>query len=155
MTDFKIARAALTDLDALVDLFEAYRAFYGCAPRDAESRQFLEQRLARGDSRILIARDTAGLAAGFVQLYPCFSSLSIAAVWILNDLYVKPEYRAAGVGRALMDAARHMGEETGAARLLLVTAPDNAPARRLYESLGYVAESPMIHYALDLSRPTR
>jgi ribosomal protein S18 acetylase RimI-like enzyme len=150
--DFAIARARLTDLDELTEMFEAYRAFYGCQRRDADSRQFLEQRLTRGDSTILIARH-GRVAAGFVQLYPCFSSLSIASVWILNDLYVKPEYRTAGIGRALLEAARRLGEETGAARLILETASDNVAARRLYEALGYEIEPPMIHYSLELKRP--
>src|SRR5687767_7116500 len=107
MTDFAIARASVTDLDELTGMFEAYREFYGCTPRHAESRQFLERRLTREDSIILIARRDARVAAGFVQLYPCFSSLSISSVWILNDLFVKPEYRTAGIGRALLEAARH------------------------------------------------
>jgi ribosomal protein S18 acetylase RimI-like enzyme len=155
MNNLEIARAVPSDLNELAEMFEAYREFYGRARCDAESRQFLEQRLARRDSTILIARDGAGVAAGFVQLYPCFSSLSVSFIWILNDLYVRPEYRTAGIGRALMDAARRMGEETGAARLLLETAPDNHPARRLYESLGYTVDSPMTHYSLELNRPVR
>ncbi len=150
--DFAVARASLSDLDELTDMFEAYRAFYGCTPRDADARQFLAQRLDRGDSVILMAR-RGQTATGFVQLYPCFSSLSIASVWILNDLYVKPEYRTAGIGHALMDAARRIGEEAGVARLLLETALDNAAARRLYESLGYEIEAPVLHYSLELNRP--
>ena len=80
MNNFEIARATPSDLVDLAGLFEAYREFYGRPRREAESRQFLEQRLARGDSTILIARDHAGVAVGFVQLYPCFSSLSVSSV---------------------------------------------------------------------------
>jgi ribosomal protein S18 acetylase RimI-like enzyme len=153
LNDCTIARATLADLADLADMFESYRAFYECPPRTAESRAFLERRLGRGDSTILIARRDDRLTVGFVQLYPCFSSLAVSSIWVVNDLYVKPEYRTAGIGRALMHAARRFGEETGAARLLLETASDNIAARRLYESLGYTLDQPMLHYSLELAKP--
>jgi ribosomal protein S18 acetylase RimI-like enzyme len=150
--DVAIARATVADLDELVDMFEQYRQFDGRERRAVESRQFLQQRLTRRDSTIFIARRDSRFVAGFVQLYPCFSSLSIASIWILNDLYVKPEHRTAGIGRALLEAARRMGEETGASCLILETASDNLAARRLYESLGYTIEPPMVHYSLELTQ---
>ena len=150
--DVAIARATVADLDELVDMFEQYRQFYGRERRPVESRRFLEQRLTRGDSTILIARRDGRFVTGFVQLYPCFSSLSIASIWILNDLYVKSEHRTAGIGRALLEAARRMGEEAGAAYLILETASNNLAARRLYESLGYTIEPPMVHYSLGLTQ---
>ena len=54
---------------------------------------------------------------GFVQLYPLFSSTARRPrrLWLLNDLYVAPEARQGGVGRALMRRARRLAEETGAA----------------------------------------
>jgi ribosomal protein S18 acetylase RimI-like enzyme len=136
-----VRRASAADLEQLVPMFEEYRAFYRCAPDEPAAREFLAKRLVRGDSVILIAVDEApGAGAGFVQMYPTFSSLRMARALILNDLYVRAPYRRRGVARALMDAARAFAEESGAVALSLETSKDNVNARRLYESLGYELE---------------
>ena len=92
----------------------------------------------------------AGGALGFVQLFPSFSSLKAQRLWVLNDLFVAPEGRGKGVGRALMDRARRHAEETGACRLTLETMHDNHVAKALYQSLGYVREEGVQHYTLEL-----
>lgn len=58
-----------------------------------------------------------------------------------ETLYVRnvvsaPEARRTGIGRALMDAALAIGREKGMRKFCLNVKEDNAPAIRLYESLG-------------------
>lgn len=147
---FAIERATLADLDALASLFDAYRVFYA-KPSDPETaRAFLRERLANGESVILLARDANGNALGFTQLYPCFSSVSARSLWILNDLFVVASARRRGVARALIERARQHAVKTGAVRLTLQTAHDNARAQALYESLGWVRQEGMLEYALEL-----
>jgi GNAT superfamily N-acetyltransferase len=57
------------------------------------------------------------------------------AVWV-SDLYVAPEARGAGAGRALMDAARAAGAARGARRLVWTVWRLNAPALAWYRRLG-------------------
>ena len=152
MDRITVRRALPSDVDFLVTLFEGYRAFYQCAPNPSAARAFLEQRLRNGDSTIFIAVDDAKrTGAGFVQLYPVFSSLQMKRAWILNDLFVSPSYRGQHLSRRLMDAARTLAEETGAAYLTLETARDNTTAQRLYESLGYRADEHFLHYELGVA----
>ena len=90
-------------------------------------------------------------ALGFVQLYPSFSSVAARRLWVLNDLYVTPEGRGRGIGRALMERARRHAVETGACRLTLETMSDNETARALYRSLGYTPDPPNVeHHTLEL-----
>lgn len=145
----RIERAGPGDLDALVPLFEAYRAFYRREPEPDRARAFLEARLAKGDSTVFLARRD-GKALGFVQLYPTFSSVRLERMWILNDLFVDPDARGGGVGRALMERARAHAEETGAAGLSLETERTNAPAAALYRSLGWRREEAFDRYELFL-----
>jgi GNAT superfamily N-acetyltransferase len=63
--------------------------------------------------------------------------MSMSRVWILNDLFVAPEHRRGGVGRALMGAAEDFGRESGAKWMLLATKNTNAPAKALYEACGW------------------
>ena len=144
-----VARAHLRDLDALVPLFDAYRRFYG-EPSDRDgARRFLEERLRRADSVIFLARGDPGDAfAGFAQLYPSFSSISLKRLWILNDLFVDPAARGRGIARGLLARARALAVETGAKGLTLATAVDNTTARALYEACGWRRDEAFMHYDL-------
>ncbi|HET7662292.1 MAG TPA: GNAT family N-acetyltransferase, partial [Rhodanobacteraceae bacterium] len=126
MHAFDIRYASLDDIDDLAPLFDAYRAFYRQTSDLVLARRFLWQRMNLRESVIFLARDADTTdALGFVQLYPGFSSVSAGRVWILNDLFVKPDARGHGIGRALMQRAREHGEATGVLRLTLSTAEDN------------------------------
>jgi GNAT superfamily N-acetyltransferase len=135
----KTIRAGLEHLDVLVGLFDAYRQFYRQEPDVPGARRFLEARLRGGDSVVFLAvpEDAPGTGIGFVQLYPSFSSVSMKPIWILNDLFVTPPARRAGVARSLLEAACELARSTGAARLRLSTAKDNGAAKALYAVSGW------------------
>ncbi|CAN7206960.1 GNAT family N-acetyltransferase [Aquipseudomonas alcaligenes] len=139
------------DIDELAALFSGYLDFYEVPRPLGEVRDFLGDRLARGDSVLFIARSLEGRAQGFVQLYPFMSSLALAPAWLLSDLYVAPDARRQGVGEELMNAARAHGEATGACGLQLETAKTNLAGQALYERLGYVRDQVYLTYWLSLA----
>lgn len=69
-------------------------------------------------------------------------------LWILNDLFVAPQARRAGVGRALLERARQFAEETHAKGLTLQTATDNYTAQAVYEAMGWKRETGFYAYNL-------
>jgi len=145
----EIVAATPADVGEVAPLFDAYRQFYR-KPSDVEAaRRFLFARLSKGESVLFLARHE-GRAVGFVHLYPAFSSVELRRVWILNDLYVAPEARKLGIGRALMQRAHELAEATRANCLTLETASDNLPAQRLYEGLGWKREQEFYRYYLPL-----
>lgn len=148
----RVCRADLPDLDAATRLFQGYLGFYARDVPAEKSRAFIEARLRNGDSQIFLAF-VDGHPAGFMQLYPSFASLSLAPSWILNDLYVDSSARGRGVGEALMQAARLLAVETGAAEIFLQTARDNETAQRLYLRQGYQRDDQFLVYTLGLSAP--
>ncbi len=150
MTAIAVRPAQAPDLEALVELFDAYRVYYRQPSSRRRVRAFLESRLKRQDSVILIADSGAASPAGFTQLYPSFSSVALARLWILNDLYVDAGARRRGVATALLEAARRHALATGAVRLVLETLPDNAPAQALYRKLGWTRGQTW-HFELELS----
>ena len=145
----QIHTATPADLDDAARLFDAYRRFYGQPGDLPAARAFLAARMARKESALLLAR-RSGEAVGFTQLYPLFSSVRMAPVWVLNDLYVDASARRGGVARRLLDAAADAARDSGAARLMLETGIDNAPARALYRNAGWAEEATQ-WYALDLA----
>lgn len=75
--------------------------------------------------------------AGFVQLYPIFSSVQIKRAWLLNDLYVDAPYRKHKIASHLMQRAKEFAEDTKSAFIVLETLPDNHNAQALYKKQGY------------------
>lgn len=136
MTDLSIERINAERVEEVLDLFDAYRRFYGRPGDRAGARAFLHERLTREESVILLAR-VSGVPAGFAQLYPTYSSVSMLKAWLLNDLFVDPAHRQHGIGRALLRAVADHARQTDRRRVELETAEDNTAARALYEAEGY------------------
>jgi GNAT superfamily N-acetyltransferase len=147
----QLIRVTTKEIALVAPLFDAYRQFYGQAADLEGARQFLVDRLQRGES-VIFAVIENGTALGFTQLYPSFSSVSMRPIRILNDLYVVGEARRRGVGAQLLTAATDHASQTGAARLVLSTAVDNIDAQALYERLGWQKDTAFLQYEFELSR---
>lgn len=150
MNSTAIHTAIPEDAALIAPLFDAYRQFYE-QPADADAAlAFITARLERGESVILLARRPDGSALGFCQLYSSFCSVLAAPIYVLYDLFVAPDARRRGVGRALLLAAEAHARATGHARMDLTTARNNLRAQALYESLGWVRDEVFLTYARHL-----
>jgi GNAT superfamily N-acetyltransferase len=145
-----IRPAGLEDIEQLSPLFDGYRQFYGQASDLQLARDFLSERIAQRQSVILLACDAAGRGVGFTQLFPSFSSVRAAPIYLLNDLFVAADARGQGVGRDLLQAAAAHARARGAVRMVLSTAHDNLTAQRLYEAQGWRREDAFREYVLAL-----
>jgi GNAT superfamily N-acetyltransferase len=77
-----------------------------------------------------------GEPVGFALYFGTFSTwLCLPGLW-LEDLYVRPEQRRAGVGRALLAHVARVAVERGCGRLEWTVLDWNSPAIAFYESLG-------------------
>jgi ribosomal protein S18 acetylase RimI-like enzyme len=143
-------QATIEDLDDLVPLFDGYRQFYGQESDLSMARSFLQERFKHNESIIFIARDKAGVAVGFTQLYPSFTSTGCARIYILNDLFVTTGQRGKHFGLTLLSAAEAFGRRMGAVRLTLSTAVDNTLAQGVYAAAGWKRSDAFITYNLAL-----
>jgi ribosomal protein S18 acetylase RimI-like enzyme len=142
--------ATLGDLESLAPLFDSYRQFYGKPPDLELARRFLSDRLSNQDSLVLVAEDAGRSAVGFMQLYPSFSSVRAARIYVLNDLFVAPSARRHGAGALLLRTAADVARAAGGVRLKLSTAITNLPAQRLYTALGWKRDDEFYEYGLSL-----
>lgn len=152
MSEIAVRRATVADAAAVGELFDQYRQFYGRAPDRALATEYLRTRLERGESIVFVARSGRDDFAGFCQMYPTFCSVDAAPIFVLYDLFVRPTVRRGGLARALMLAARDEALAAGVTRMDLQTARTNAPARALYESLGWELDVTFDTYHLRLQR---
>jgi len=94
----------------------------------------IEELLAGGDTEILLAGDApCGIAVLRFRLSIWLAGLEC----YLAELYVIPERRGQGIGRALMRAAMAAARRRGAGYMDLGTSEEDVAARALYESLGF------------------
>lgn len=138
-------QAVLADLPVIAPLLDGYRQFYGRAPDLAAAECFLRDRFDHGESIVFLAQ-AADAPVGFTQLYPSFSSVSLARVFILNDLFVVPGLRRAGIGSALLGAAIAHARSLGAVRVTLNTDIGNTTAQAVYEARGWKRDSEYYAY---------
>lgn len=131
-----INTATPANLAEIAKLFDGYRQFYGKDSDTALAKSFIRERLQQNESVIFYAQHEDDSYLGVTQLYPTFSSVSASKRWILNDLYVIPDYHNQGVGHLLLNKAKQFATADNACGLQLSTAVDNIGAQKLYESLG-------------------
>ena len=151
-TAIRLATAA--DAPTLARLLHAFNTEYGQPEPDADT---IAERAAplieSGEVTVLFAGDGPD---GFATLRFRPSLYTGALDACLEGLYVVPERRGHGLGRALLDAAMNVARERGAARIDLNTSETDVAARALYESAGFTnregePDGPtMLYYERDL-----
>jgi GNAT superfamily N-acetyltransferase len=86
---------------------------------------------------VLIAED-AGTPVGYALFFPTYSSFLTRPGIYLEDVFVLPEYRGRGHGKALLAALARLAVERGCGRLEWSVLNWNEPSIGFYESLGAV-----------------
>jgi GNAT superfamily N-acetyltransferase len=144
-----VHQATIHDVERLAPLFDGYRQFYGEGSDVVAAKAFLRDRFVHSESVIHIAfRDAE--AVGFSQLYPGFSSISMARIYVLSDLFVASPARKLGAGRLLLAAAVQFGRSTGVRQLTLETAKTNVTAQHLYETNGWERDNEFYVYQITV-----
>lgn len=147
----QISYAKTEQLDDVAYLFDRYRVFYRQQTDLEQAKNFIAERLQKQDAVILLASEDKQ-PVGYTQLFPSWSSVSMRRVWILNDLFVLPQYRSQGVAKALLNAAKDHAISTKAVRIIIATETSNTIAQSLYESLGYRKFDEFYHYVLAIAK---
>jgi ribosomal protein S18 acetylase RimI-like enzyme len=101
------------------------------------------ERMAERMRRLMAAADTEVLLGGTgpdgIAVMRFRSAIwSDALECYLAELYVAPQHRGKGLGRALLQTAIDLARARGADHMDLGTSEDDRAARSLYESLGFV-----------------
>lgn len=144
----EIAPVSVDQFEELLPLIAAYQRFYEVEDIDEErNRAFFRRFLAPSEDGLLLGARAEARFRGYACLYWHFSSTIAAETVLMNDLFVEPADRGEGIGRALIEAARDVARERGAAHLEWATAPDNFTAQRLYDSTG-AERSEWVEYEL-------
>ena len=130
-----IRRAGAEEADVVARLLRDFNAEYeDPVPPQEEMAERIRVLLAHGDTVILLAGEPA-CALSVTRFRPGLWSSNLESY--LAELYVVPNRRGQGIGRALMEETMAAARAAGADTMELGTGEDDVAARALYESLGF------------------
>ncbi len=124
---------APADEAAFRRLFAGYAAFYEAAVDEATVSATLARILDPAAPMLCRIAEAEGAVAGFAVCVLHEGTFETHPVAYLEDLYVDPARRGAGLGRALIEDLLALGRARGWSRLYWHTRAGNAAARRLYD----------------------
>ena len=96
-----------------------------------------------------VVAELAGAVVGVALFFTNFSTWSGRNGIYLEDLYVRPEARGTGLGKALLQRLAALAVARGCARVEWSVLDWNAPAIDFYRSLGAVPKEEWTVYRLD------
>ena len=89
-------------------------------------------------AEVVLAETGEGASAGFALFFHNFSTSEGRPGIYLEDLFVRPEFRGHGYGRALLAELARLAVERGCARLEWAVLDWNEPSIQFYRALGAV-----------------
>lgn len=130
--------ASRDDADAIGRLLYAFnREFDEPAPAPSALAERMRLLLDGGDTVVLLAGDGSEGPAGLAVLRFRAAIWSTGLECYLAELYVTPDRRGQGLGRALMKAVLREARGRGADTMDIGVDEPDVAARQLYESLGF------------------
>lgn len=136
------------DHDAWLPLWQGYLTFYESGLADEVTEATFARLVAGEGMHGALARDDDGRAIGFVNWLPQPSTWTAGTYCYLEDLFVAPDTRGSGAGRALIAHVREWAEAHGCAQVYWLTQESNTTARTLYDKVAKLTG--FVHYEIDL-----
>ena len=132
-----VRSAVPEDLDLIIGFIRALAAYERLADAVRLDRDVLGAHLfgATPKAEVVIA-ERDGAAIGFALFFHNFSTFEGRPGIYLEDLFVAPEARGSGAGKALLRHLAQLALDRGCARLEWSVLDWNEPAISFYRSLG-------------------
>lgn len=134
---FRIREAAPADVASILAMIRELAEYEKLADQVEATEELLSEALfgERPAAEALIA-ERGSDPIGYALFFPTFSTfLAIQGIW-LEDIYVRPEHRKSGAGRALLASVAAKLRERGGSRLEWSALDWNELALGFYRGLG-------------------
>lgn len=135
--DVQIRPATEADVQLLFDLILELATYEKLADEVAGDAEVLRRSLFEEKAAEALLLETPdGEAIGYAIFFTTFSTFECrSGIW-LEDVYVRPEHRRGGIGRAVMEHLARLAMERGHVRLDWVALEWNETALDFYAKLG-------------------
>ncbi|ONH85398.1 GCN5 family acetyltransferase [Thalassospira sp. MCCC 1A02803] len=136
----EIRPATRDDRDAWEGLFRDYMVFYGCGVSETALDTTWGWIIDPNGPMECLLAVKEGQVVGLAQYRAVPETLTGSWFGHLDDLFVTPTARGAGVAQALMTKLCDIARDRGWFKLTWITADDNATARRLYDQIANASD---------------
>ncbi len=127
----------------LAELFSIENDFTADAEKQRNALKILIDKKTGG---VILVAESGSDITGMVNLQKIVSTAAGGYSILLEDLYVKPEYRNTGIGRMLVDKAEEWGRSESALRIQLGADIRNSNALSFYSNAGFNRSNMALHY---------
>jgi ribosomal protein S18 acetylase RimI-like enzyme len=145
-----VVPVSAADREGWLTLWKGYQEFYGIALSDACTEILWARLLDDSESIDGLLAKVDGAFVGVAHCVRHRSTWTADDYLYLHDLYVAPDRRRSGVGRALLSHVKDIAAGARCARVYWLTHESNETARRLYDRVA--VRTGFIHYQ---TRPER
>jgi len=125
------------DKPAWLPLWAGYLEFYRTSVAPDVTETAFARLTGPDDDMFGLVAEQAGRIVGIAHCILHRSTWARGKYIYLSDLFVSPDVRGSGAGRALIGAIYKRADELGAERVYWLTHESNAKARRLYDSIAF------------------
>jgi GNAT superfamily N-acetyltransferase len=139
-----------SDASAWRRLWSGYNAFYEVDVPDDVTASTLRRLLDPASALLGRVAELDGKVVGFTASVLHDGTWTTAPICYLEDLFVDPEARGGGIGRALVQDLVELGRARGWSHIYWHTRFNNSAARRLYDTFAQADD--FVRYRLRLGR---
>lgn len=131
--------ATESDVDLILNFIRELAAYEKMADQVVATSELLNEWIFQKKKAEVIFAEANGEAVGFALFFHNFSTFLGKSGIYLEDLFVKPQYRGLGHGKAVLKQLAKIAVERGCGRLEWWCLDWNRPSIDFYLSMGAVA----------------
>lgn len=141
--------ANLNDIDELEKLWSGYQKFYNVSEiNSAKNKEFIRNIINKPSDGVIHIYILDSKIVGFTTIYFSYASTICERIGVLNDLFVKEDFRRKGIARELLKHAKDFTLSKNIFYLRWTTQQSNVKAQQLYKD--FVEPSDWLIYSLKL-----
>jgi GNAT superfamily N-acetyltransferase len=134
--ELRIRTAEAEDAPLIVELIRGLAEYEKMQDEVFVTEELLRENLFEKKQAEVLLAEYKGETVGYALFFPTFSTFLGKANLYLEDIFVKPEARGCGVGKALLACFAKIAVERNASRAEWMVLNWNEPSIRFYELMG-------------------
>lgn len=149
MKAFNIRPARPDEAGVVLDLIKQLAVYERCENDVVADEATIRQSLFVERSAEVVLAEEEGMVVGFALFFHNFSTFVGRKGMYLEDLFVIPEKRGLGYGKALLKYVAKLAVQRNCGRMEWICLDWNEPSLRIYRSIGAVPMSEWTVQRLD------
>lgn len=138
MPNFTIRPAKETEAGLILEFIKKLAAYEKCSDEVVADEQTLYQSLFVEKAAEVVFAEEDGVVIGFALFFHNFSTFVGRKGLYLEDLFIIPEKRGLGYGKAILKYLANIAVERNCGRMEWICLDWNAPSLAFYRSIGAI-----------------